>query len=91
MAQSRAVASTISQPRSASFRRNLFSSGSRLPDFICSYAARRKPPVPAAGSHTRMDAVGRITSTIARMSGRGVKYWPAPVLTSSAFLASSPS
>jgi len=53
MAHSRAVASTISQPRSASSRRSRFSSGSRLADFICSKAARRKPPVPAAGSHTR--------------------------------------
>ena len=34
MAQSRAVASTISHPRSASSRRNLFSSGSRSADFI---------------------------------------------------------
>ena len=40
---------------------------------------------------TRMPAVGLITSTMALINSRGVKYWPAPVFTSSAFLASSPS
>ena len=34
---------------------------------------------------------GATTSTIAVMSGRGVKYWPAPPFTSSAFFCSSPS
>jgi hypothetical protein len=38
-----------------------------------------------------MPGSGRITSTIARISGRGVKYWPAPDFTSSAFFSSSPS
>ena len=36
-------------------------------------------------------AAGAITSTIAAMSGRGVKYWPAPPFTSSAFFCSKPS
>ncbi len=34
---------------------------------------------------------GATTSTIAAMSGRGVKYWPAPPFTSSAFFCSNPS
>ena len=34
---------------------------------------------------------GRITSTMAWMSGRGVKYWPAPLLVSSAFFCNRPS
>jgi hypothetical protein len=54
-------------------------------------AARRKPPVPHAGSEICIIGLGRITSTLARMTGRGVKYCPAPPLTSSAFLARSPS
>ena len=33
---------------------------------------------------------GRTHSTMARISARGVKYWPAPDLVSSAFLSSSP-
>ena len=35
----------------------------------------------------RLAGRGRITSTIALISGRGVKYWPAPLLTSSAFFS----
>ena len=35
--------------------------------------------------------LGRMTSTIAWISGRGVKYWPAPLLVSSAFFSSRPS
>jgi hypothetical protein len=34
---------------------------------------------------------GRITSTMAAIKGRGVKYCPAPPFTSSAFFWSSPS
>lgn len=55
-----------------------------------SWAARRNPPLPHAESQMTAPASGRITSTIARISGRGVKYWPAPVLTSSAFFSRSP-
>ena len=36
-------------------------------------------------------ACGRTQSTMAWISGRGVKYWPAPPFTSSAFFSSSPS
>ncbi len=56
-----------------------------------SCAASRKPAVPHAGSQIVIPGSGRITSTIALISGRGVKYWPAPVFTSSAFFWSSPS
>ena len=55
-----------------------------------SWAASRKPPVPQAGSQIVIPGSGRITSTIARISGRGVKYWPAPDFTSSAFLCKQP-
>ena len=47
--------------------------------------------MPHAGSQMVIPGSGRITSTIALMSGRGVKYWPAPPLMSSAFFCSSPS
>ena len=47
--------------------------------------------MPQAGSATVSDAVGCTQSTIAEMSARGVKYCPAPLLTSSAPLASSSS
>jgi hypothetical protein len=43
-----------------------------------SWATRRKPPVPQAGSTTVSSTVGWMTSTIAWMRARGVKYWPAP-------------
>ena len=36
-------------------------------------------------------SAGRITSTMAWISGRGVKYWPAPDLVSWAFFSSRPS
>jgi hypothetical protein len=45
---------------------------------MCSIADRRKPPVPHAGSMTVSSGVGCTASTIARISGRGVKYCPAP-------------
>lgn len=63
-----------------------FCSGSRFGVFVrCSYAAKKKPPVPQAGSQIVIPGVGRMTSTIARISGLGVKYWPAPDFVSSAF------
>ncbi len=43
--------------------------------------------MPQAGSQIVSPGAGRITSTIAAMSGRGVKYWPAPPLASSAFFS----
>ena len=56
-----------------------------------SCAASRKPPVPQAGSTTVSAGPGWMQSTIAEISARGVKYWPAPDLMSSAPLASSSS
>ena len=47
--------------------------------------------MPQAGSQIVSPGRGRITSTIAWISGRGVKYWPAPPLVSWAFFSSSPS
>ncbi len=47
--------------------------------------------MPQAGSQTAWPGSGRITATMAPMSGRGVKYWPAPVLVSWAFFSSRPS
>ena len=47
--------------------------------------------MPAAGSQSVLPGAGCMTSTIARISARGVKYCPAPDLTSSAFFASRPS
>ncbi len=47
--------------------------------------------MPQAGSQIVSPASGRITSTIAWISGRGVKYWPAPDLVSAAFFSSRPS
>ena len=38
--------------------------------------------VPQAGSQMVLSGSGRTHSTIALMSGRGVKYWPAPLLVS---------
>ena len=58
---------------------------------IHSCAASRKPPVPQAGSQIVIPGSGRMTSTIAWISGRGVKYCPAPDFMSSAFFSSSPS
>jgi hypothetical protein len=58
---------------------------------MASWAARRKPPVPQAGSQIVSPGWGEMASTIAWMSGRGVKYWPAPLLVSWAFFSSSPS
>ena len=37
-----------------------------------SWAAKKKPPVPQAGSQTAVSGPGCITSTIALISGRGV-------------------
>ncbi len=56
-----------------------------------SNAARKNPPVPHAGSQIRMSGPGCITSTMAEINARGVKYWPAPDLVSAAFFSSSPS
>ena len=54
----------------------------------------RKQPEESAGSAgritARMSGVGCITSTIAEISGLGVKYWPAPDLVSAAFRSSRP-
>ncbi len=47
--------------------------------------------MPQAGSQIVSPAAGCITSTIAWISGRGVKYWPAPDFVSSAFFWSRPS
>ena len=55
------------------------------------WAAIRKPPVPAAGSWITSPSRGCITATIASISGRGVKYCPAPDFFSSAFFCSNPS
>jgi hypothetical protein len=44
------------------------------------YAASRKLPVPQARSLTVSPGFGAMTSTIAWINGRGVKYWPAPGL-----------
>jgi hypothetical protein len=38
-----------------------------------------------------LPGAGRITSTIAWISGRGVKYCPAPPFTSAAFFSNRPS
>jgi hypothetical protein len=54
-------------------------------------AASRKPPVPQAGSQMVSPGWGRMTSTMAWISGRGVKYCPGADLTSWAFFSSSPS
>jgi len=54
-------------------------------------AERRKPPVPAAGSMMAVPGWGRMTSTMASIRTRGVKYWPAPDLVSCAFFSSRPS
>ncbi len=40
------------------------------------------PPVPQAGSQMVVPGPGRIASTMASISGRGVKYCPAPLFTS---------
>jgi hypothetical protein len=42
----------------------------------------QEAPVPQAGSMIRSPGAGCTQSTMAWMSGRGVKYWPAPSLTS---------
>ena len=47
--------------------------------------------MPHAGSQMVWPGAGCITSTMAWISGRGVKYWPAPDLMSWAFFSSSPS
>ena len=54
-------------------------------------AASRNPPVPQAGSQTVSSGPGRTQSTMALISSRGVKYWPAPFGDSWADLASRPS
>ena len=43
------------------------------------------------GRRSECPASAACTSTMALISARGVKYWPAPDFTSSAFFASSPS
>ena len=54
-------------------------------------ATMRKPPVPAAGSWITSPGCGFTQATIASISGRGVKYCPAPLFCSVAFFSSSPS
>ena len=94
MAHSRAVLSTISQP--------VNSPGPQVALLVrvqvrvvvddvvvggeeeAAGAARRVADPSCPGS-------GCITSTIAEISARGVKYWPAPDLVSAAFFSSSPS
>jgi len=49
---------------------------------------RRYKSTPDKSGYRKL-AVGDSTSTMARMTGRGVKYWPAPPLTSYACLACS--
>src|SRR5690348_5918103 len=50
--------------------------------FFTMYSAdcARKPPVPQQGSKTRSPTFGSRTRTMARMTSRGVKNWPAEVL-----------
>ena len=96
MSASRRVSGTSSMPTKASRRWNsaCFSLRSnRLSVWRLMYvsAAIKKPAVPAAGSWTSSPGCGFITSTIASISGRGVKYWPAPLLVSLAFFSSRPS
>ena len=55
------------------------------------WQARKKPPLPQQGSATDFPGSGRTQATIALMSGRGVKYCPAPLLISSAFFCKRPS
>src|SRR5712692_6791203 len=57
------------------------------PAFEILKCRQQKTACAHAGSEIRIIGSGRITSTIARMTGRGVKYCPAPPRTSSAFLA----
>ena len=47
--------------------------------------------MPAAGSCTISPGCGFIRRTMQSISGRGVKYWPAPDFLSAAFFSSSPS
>ena len=47
--------------------------------------------MPQAGSQIVSRGEGLTASTMALISGRGVKYWPAPPFTSCAFFSSSPS
>ncbi len=54
-------------------------------------AAIKNPAVPAAGSCTSSPACGFTRWTIESISGRGVKYCPAPDFTSLAFFSRSPS
>ena len=76
MAASRAVPSTSSTPctnPSLKWSRSSGVSSSAWREAY-SWATRRNPPVPAAGSITVSWAVGCRASTIAWISGRGVKY-----------------
>ena len=89
MVASRAVASTSSTPRTErpSLRLHRCCGVSCVPvaaavRSMCSIAESRNPPVPQAGSTTVSSGVGRIASTMAWISGRGVKYCPAPDFTS---------
>ena len=76
MAQRRVTLSTISTPRRASRDRWRFWSRLRLGLWrrMYSWAASRKPPVPHAGSQIVSPGAGRITSTMARISVRRVRY-----------------
>ena len=93
IAARRAVLCTSSQPRRACSFRCFFCSRVRLglcsATWLC--AANRKPPVPQAGSQMVSPGLGAMQSTMAWISGRGVKYWPAPLLVSCAFFSSRPS
>jgi hypothetical protein len=51
----------------------------------------QKPPVPAAGSWMVSPGWGLMQAMMVSISGRGVKYWPAPLLVSLAFFSSRPS
>ena len=74
--------------RAGQYRNGLWSQVEYLP---CTAENGFMPPLPQQGSATVFMGSGRIHSTMAWISGRGVKYWPAPLFTSSAFFCSRPS
>ena len=93
MAQSRAVLSTISQPVNAPDAEVPLLVGVEMrvvaEDVV---VGGEEEPAGAAGRIAdRLVGRGSITSTMAEMSARGVKYWPAPDLVSAAFFSSRPS
>ena len=47
--------------------------------------------MPQAGSAMVCPGCGAMTSVIAQVMARGVKYWPAPDFVSAAFFSSRPS